>query len=364
MRKSLKIGLGIAGGLVALTGVATGTAFALQNNVSPIASDEVSIKSGSNGDILNSTLSKPSFSAQDIINANKENVVSSQENKEQQIATFSLTPELSSRSLESEVKSFTLTINNLDNSLGQLIFTDSEGLANKGTTLTNVTADTQIFVRAETVKEGYTLYDLDVSCEGNESYYLDTWEVGSGVYTFTLPPLTISGPEGTMPNPFYNGSEKINVNATFAEAAFNGWTYNFNLKSYMYQINEDDFVLDDSTDSFKMKDVSTSNIPVKYVLDLNGHDLGIKTFTIPEGCDLIIINTKDGTIPKIKNANKDNGTEANKFGHIRLGGCLTEYKKTFQWAQADYSNGTNITWTEYVEITSFWQLEHQASNNN
>lgn len=303
MTKKLKITLGsllgLAGGAALIVGVGAGVCTAKHSNVS------TSLKVSPYKDATN-------------------------------VASISATPVLSTDTNgEAKVISYTVTLDNAKPAHGEVWLVDQNGGLVKS--LTVIPGQTvQVRVQAD---DGYTLGRLNVY--GNDkSITLGTQQNGAQ-YTFSIPSDLGQSNSNGMPNPFQPGADNtIHVEATFVKDVLNGWSYNFNYKSYVLSVNSDDMVLTDANEDLNLTQFALKNDigfdaahPTNFIILLNGHTLNVNSFTIPSGCNVILLNNLNNTP-----TNGQSGTLVNADGAeagFIVGGVLTTYQHITNNASVD-----------------------------
>ena len=232
---------------------------------------------------------------------------------------------------------FTVTIKNGKNGLGVLKLVDASKLNNKSNKITteqfkNALTDTlianagdKIYV-AVVAEEGYELRDLKV-WGSNPNITLETTredvaqplsnnKFSGGVYSFVLPSNTTTNEEENQGQDFkfpIDEEGTIHVDGTFVKTSVQAWKWSYKYKSYVINLDKD-ITLDNNNSDLNINkvvengEVETSKLDtIPFIIFLNGHNVNVKTFTIPSGATLMFIknteNTNTGDVSKIQLSN-------------------------------------------------------------
>ena len=130
----------------------------------------------------------------------------------------------------------------------------------------------------------------------------------------------------------------LTVSATYVKSEVAGWTYNYNYRSYVYNVTKD-MTLDDSDLNLNLiKQVREHNLQtqqndtINFILFLNNHNVQVDTFTIPSGVTLTLINNEHNGMTK-EGPNRITQKEGGE-GFVLLG-VLARYSSVDNQAKVD-----------------------------
>ena len=319
MNKKLKIGLGLFAGLAVAGTVGGVTAGVLLNQ------NQTTLKS---------------------------NNVSSSIQNNTQTSTYSL-----ESSFNKQTQQFNVVVKNGRNSLGILKLIDTSKLNSSKTG--DITSEQLKGALVDTLQAsaGQKVYVTVITEQGYEARNLKVWgdnpnimlethredgakpltEQGysAGIYSFTLPTNVTTNPDEENDGMDFkfpiDSKGTIHVDATIVKTQVAGWTWNYEYKSYVLNL-ENDAVLDDSNPLFNINkavqngDVETSKLDtIPFIIFLNGNDVKVKTFTIPSGVTLTFITNPQNTHSSDVQINLVDDKQCDNFGFI-LEGVIANYQ--------------------------------------
>ena len=179
----------------------------------------------------------------------------------------------------------TLQVSTEISRFGTLVFVDKDG-TDLGTEIFVSPGDT-VYVMMRMSLGNYTLTDLKVFDTKDENISLGVEKVKENFYSFTMPQAD---------SKFYQ-NKQIGIKAEFGLSSINGWTYDFNSRTYAITIPENyggAFVFDDTVDKTQQLQPDGSKF-TQYRVYMNGNDVLIKHLTIPANCQLMFINNPENT---------------------------------------------------------------------